>query len=318
MTQQGPGWVVGGLTVGQVYTGVLEVWSAPGAPPVVAQVDAATNGPTGPTVAIGGAGSARVVFVATATSHVLSLEPVGLVEGQTYGDTWVSGVLAVVGNYTGPWFAAGLYVPTPVSVYDYEARQGAQTDYIAADANGVQLATVRVTIPRWGTWLKSPGRPTRNTRVYLENEGAVTRTAQRLVVQRQSGGLPVVLSQPRAARQGEVRLLALEGEQDAAVSLLLSDGATVLLDTAPEWSVPWRYVSVGDTTTARPHEGTLMLDRPARLHVLADLIEQPAPLGLTVQDPQRTYDALPGLFGSYVAMAAVTPSYEALGTGEAV
>lgn len=309
----GPGFTVAGLTVGATYTGVIPLWSDTNAPAVFAAIDSTVRGPL---VTVKGAATARVAFVATATTHTLTIEPETLAAGQIYGDTWVGGYLLVAGNYLGDYFPDVLYQATPVTVYDYEPQQGAQVDYIAADPTGAPLGSVRVTIPRWGTWLKSPGRPYRNTRAYLEQEGAVVRPAKRQVITREAGGLPVVLSQARGAMEGDVRLLALEGEQDAAVVRLLSEGNTLLLDTDPAWAVPWRYISVGEATSTRPHEGTLGLDRPARLHALAGLVEQPAPVGPTVVEAGRSYADLPELFGSYLAIPATVPTYEALGTGE--
>lgn len=308
----GPGFVVTGLTAGATYTGVIAVWSSADAPNVRASIDGTLYGPL---VASKGAATARVAFVATATSHTLTLEPVGIEPGQAYGDTWASGYLMTAGNYAGDYFPDELYDPSPVTVYDHEARQGEATDYIVADPNGAQLASTRMTVPAWGTWLKSPGRPYLNVRCYLENEGPVKRAARRLVVDVQNGER-VVLSQRRTAASGSIRLLALEGPQATAVDRLLDDGATLMLDTHPEWGVPYRYISVGDETRSRPYGDTLGLDKAPRLFELADVVAVAMPTGVTVVDPKRTHVVVPSLYGSYAALAASVPTYEALATGE--
>lgn len=197
-----------------------------------------------------------------------------------------------------------------VVLYDYEARQGELTDYLLTDDDGAMTALASLVIPAWGTWLKSPGRPFLNTRVYLENEAPVRRAARRTVVPIEGASAPVVLSEPRAGRQGAVTLATLTSDQAAAVDDLLSSGLTLLLDTAPSWNSPWRYVSVGDVEVERAYGGgTLALDREARVFTLGDLVAVEAPIGVTAVAAGRTYDTLRTLFANYAALAATTATY---------
>lgn len=202
-----------------------------------------------------------------------------------------------------------------VTVTDHEARQGEGTDYLLADGDGVQLASVRIDLPKWGTWVKSPGRPFLNTRVHFERELPVQRGARREVVQVEGSRQAVVLSQPRATETGDLQLVTLTAAQDAAITRLLEDGGTVMLDSDPLWRVPYRYMNVGDVTTGRAYFDSLGLALDARTHQLAGIVSVEAPIGVTALDPGRTYDVLPTLFGSYAAMAATVPTYEALATG---
>lgn len=222
------------------------------------------------------------------------------------------GVVRDTSAATVVWPASG-----PLVIVDHEARQGEQTDYILATVEGVMLASERVIIPKWGTWLKSPARPHLNVRCYLEGEGAIARPARRQVMHIE-GGQAVVLHEPRATPVAdEVRLITLDGPVSDALVRLLQAGDTLMLDADPVWRLSFRYISVGDYTVSRPYyaEG-LGLDGPARMHTLSEVYAVEPPIGVTVTDPTLTYDALPTLFVSYAAMATVVPTYEALATGE--
>lgn len=205
-----------------------------------------------------------------------------------------------------------------VTVYDNEARQGeTNVDYLLADGDGVQLASVRISLPLWGTWLKSPARPFLNTRCYLESEGAVKRPARREVVPIEGSTAPIVLSQQRTGKGGNVRLVALTAAVDAGLSRLLDQGDTLMLDTDPAWRLAYRYVNVGDVTIERSYWDDRGLTIAARTYELGDLVAVEAPIGVTAVEPGRTYSMLPTLFGSYAAMAATVSTYEELATGVA-
>lgn len=299
-----------GLTAGQTYTGVIAFRADPGAPDVRAKVGS-TLGDT--MVEKGTNDTARVVFTAAGTFADLELVPVG---GDPETPVYLRGMGVYDGTYTGPYVVDDLRDPgTAVIVYDHEVRQGGPADYIVTDADGTHLEAVTVQVPEWGTWLKSPGRPYLNTRLHFAGVGEVTRVARRQRVSVDGATREVVLSQRRSGREGALRLATLTGPQSAAVARLLDDGLTVMLDTPPAWGIPYRYVSVGNTTEGRPMGEELALDRPTRVHVLEEVVEVDAPLGVTVVDRGRTYAALPTLFGSYVAIPATTTAYDTLAVG---
>lgn len=209
------------------------------------------------------------------------------------------------GSTDGGYVAPG---ETVAVVTDYEATQGEQTDYLLADADGTVLDSVRVVLPRWGTWIKHPAKPHLNLRVaYVEDDG-FTRDSRDEVLQIRGAKFPVVLSDRRLAPSGMVTVLTRTHADRLALGALLDDGGILMLDTDPAWGVPVRYVSVGSVTTLRPVASNLMLDRAARHHVLP-LQAVAAPIGLPVGQG-ATYTAIPARFGSYAALAASVDTYE--------
>lgn len=224
-----------------------------------------------------------------------------------------TGMVRETSEGTVVWPTAG----TPLLLTDYEATQGASTMYILTDADGAPVASVTVQVPLWGTWLKSPGRPFRNTRVHYQTDTAIKLSARRLVIDVEGSPQRVVFAQNRANPTGTVTLVTRTKAQAAALRLLVSDGLTLLLDTPPSWDVPFRYISVGDVSPARAFDfDGLGLESTARAWQLSDVVEVEPPQGVPVGDPGRTYADLPALFSSYVAIPATTDTYEKLGTGE--
>lgn len=212
------------------------------------------------------------------------------------------------------WPAAG-----PVTVHDYEATQSTELDYMVSDEDGRVVASTRITTPLWGTWLKSPGRPYRNLRVFYGTDEPMGYPARRVVIDVQDSAQRIVFAQRRAGVQSTVRLIT-RTEQDAADLLaLVSDGTTLMLDTPPTWGVPLRYISVGDVSAARAFEQDgLSLERGERLWELSDIVSVESPQGAPIADPYRTYAELPTLFDTYLTLSAITPTYEMLATGEQV
>lgn len=204
--------------------------------------------------------------------------------------------------------------------YDYEARQGESTDYLLADEDGNLLAAVTLTIPLWGTWLKSPGRPSRNVRCFFGSEEEVRRRARREAYDVEGSSQVVITAGVRARPEGQLTLVTREAETARAMNLLLDDGATLMLDTPPAWGVSFRYLSVGDVSIVRPltaADGFQGLTGEARLFQLADVVAEAVPSGVTAQDPGRTYATVASLFATYAAIAATVATYDDLATGEA-
>lgn len=224
-----------------------------------------------------------------------------------------TGMVRETSEGTVVWPAAG----TPLVLTDYEATQGVNTMYILTDGDGSPVASTSVPVPLWGTWLKSPGRPFRNTRVRYQTDTAVKLAARRLVIDVEGSPQRVVFAQNRSNPTGTVTLVTLTRAEANALRLLVSDGMTLLLDTPPSWDVPFRYMSVGDVAPERAFDfDGLGLTSEARAWVLADVVEVEMPQGVPVLDPGRTYADLPVLFSTYVAIPATTDTYEKLGTGE--
>lgn len=236
------------------------------------------------------------------------------------GDTPPSGALrassweGAANDSTSVW---GSYAVAPI--YDYEATQGTVVEYLLTDPDGNVQATVNVTLPLWGTWLKSPGRPYRNVRCYFGSMPRVDAPLPREVYDVDGAGQVVVYSSLRSAdRAPSLRLVTQTLEQLEGMRLLLSDGATLMLDTPPSWNIGMRYLSAGDVGRERPlatSEGFGNLEATARMWELADVVTVESPQGVTTTDPGRTYASLPVLFATYTAIPATTSTYEELATG---
>lgn len=236
------------------------------------------------------------------------------------GDTPPSGALRA-SSWEGAANASssvwGSYAVAPI--YDYEATQGTVVEYLLTDPDGNVQATVNVTLPLWGTWLKSPGRPYRNVRCYFGSMPRVDAPLPREVYDVDGAGQVVVYSSLRSAdRAPSLRLVTQTLEQLEGMRLLLSDGATLMLDTPPSWNIGMRYLSAGDVGRERPlatSEGFGNLEATARMWELADVVTVESPQGVTTTDPGRTYASLPVLFATYTAIPATTATYEELATG---
>ena len=211
-----------------------------------------------------------------------------------------------------------VWPPTdPLVVDDHEARHGQETDYLLTDVDGQLLADDRVTIPAWGTWLKSPGLPELNVRVYLTTLEAPVRPATRAVLPIEGSDRAVVLSSVRGTPKGSVVVSTLDAEAAAAVVAIVAPGDPVMFDTDPAFAVPYRYVSIGDVTEVRPMavDDELGLVHAHRSWVLADLVDVDAPIGRTATLPGWTYAGIPARADAYVALPAEFATYDALAAG---
>lgn len=261
-----------------------------------------------------------MVYVITAAAESASARVALTVSGGVSGtvlyifrrDSAGVGVVRDTSAATIVWPVSG-----SLTVYDNEARQGEGTDYLLADPDGVQLASVHVTLPLWGTWLKSPGRPYLNTKCRYGTEAPINRAARRAVVDIEGVDEPVVLSEARAGKRGDISLLTLDAETAAKVDRLLDAGDTLMLDTDPTWAVPYRYISVGNATISRAYFPDMGLTLEPRIFAFTDVVAVAMPIGVTAVETGRTYDLLPTLYGSYAALAATVPTYEALAVGGA-
>ncbi len=203
-----------------------------------------------------------------------------------------------------------------IVVYDYEAQQGmAATDYIVTNLDGVQQATVQITVPEWGSWLKSPGQPWLNVRVRPEKPGTEGYAARRAVLDVEGSDTPVVLSQARRSGDGGgLGLACLTTAEAADILDVLSSGDSVMIDTPAAWGIPWRYVNVGDVEVERLWEDGLGLHVTKRVVRLNGLVAVAIPTinvqiaeGVTyatVAAGYPTYAAIPPIRGTYALLAA--------------
>lgn len=227
-------------------------------------------------------------------------------------DSAGTGIVRETSEGTLVWPALG----DTLTITDHEARQGESTQYLLTDGDGVPVATVRLELPLWGTWLKSPGRPYRNTRVFYVGDSGITRAARRVVIDIENAAQRVVFARLRATPQGAIVVLTQTKAQAAQLQLLASDGLPLMLDTPTSWGVPFRYISVGDIGVERAYNfDGLRLEAEARRWTLNDVVQVATPQGVPTLDPGRTYADLPVLYSAYVAMPATNETYEQLATG---
>jgi hypothetical protein len=202
-----------------------------------------------------------------------------------------------------------------VTIADYEAQQGMSVVYLLTDTNGTQLASAAGTVPLWGTWLKSPGRPFQNVRVPLASVGDVTYAGRSEVLQVEGSPYPVELHDLRQSASGQVSIVTLTAAAATAVRQLISEGGVLLLDCTPAWGVPFEYVTVGDVKERRPYgDGSDGLHLAARVFDLPVTSVRP-PVGRSEVSAGASYSQLPTLYPTYAAMAATVPTYNALVTG---
>lgn len=199
---------------------------------------------------------------------------------------------------------------TAPSVYDYEARQGLETDYILTDVDGAPLVSVRVAIPEWGAWIKSPGKPHMNVRVGWKGDRDYTRAARRWRGDVRGARYPVVLNDVRSAPVGQVRLQTRDQETARALTSLLADGDVLMIDVPDSYGTPVRYVSVGDVTGSRLSEDAW---GDIRVWTL-DVDEVAAPVGLPAGQG-FTYEGLAALADSYIGLAAIFATYDDMALG---
>lgn len=203
------------------------------------------------------------------------------------------------------------YTTTSPVVYDYEARQGLETDFIVTDQDGAALASVRISLPAWGTWLKDPGAPHRNLKVLWKGDDDYTRAGQRDLIRPRGAKFPIALADRRAAPVGSVALATVTDEEARSMTTLLDSGQVLMIDVDARFGVPVRYVSIGDVTGSRASSGIFASERFWSLQV----DEVAAPIGIAAGQG-FTYLGIPPLADSYVALAAIFATYDDLAIGQ--
>lgn len=296
-----------------------------GSETVGAQVTDATTGWTTATVTGTAPAGAMQLFVnfrvlGCAASEVHYVDAV-LVEKSATVDPYFDGTTAAdtavtptrYHRWTGTAHASTseAYTTTSPVVYDYEARQGLETDFIVTDQDGAALASVRISLPAWGTWLKDPGAPHRNLKVLWKGDDDYTRAGQRDLIRPRGAKFPIALADRRAAPVGQVALATVTDEEARSMTTLLDSGQVLMIDVDARFGVPVRYVSIGDVTGSRASSGIFASERFWSLQV----DEVAAPIGIAAGQG-FTYLGIPPLADSYVALAAIFATYDDLAIGQ--
>lgn len=237
------------------------------------------------------------------------------------------------GNWTGDWFdgssedpayngwngtpnASTSYLNTaalPITVYDYEARQGLETGYALTSDMGIIGDFITITVPNWGSWLKDPFRPFMNVKILWNGDSAYTRKSDRVLLRPKGAKFPVPQWDKRSAPSGTVRIATETNDDSRALTSLLDAAGVIMIDVPEEYGVPVRYVSVGDVTGSRVGEADRDLTWEARYFDLeVDEIDVPVgePVGQAI-----TYESVGNYFGSYLALAASVETYDELAAG---
>ena len=248
------------------------------------------------------------------------------------GDTvWVDKIAVVEGTWTGGWFdgysenaswdgtannstSTLITAALPITMYDYEARQGFTTTYTITNELGVPDASSIVDIPQWGTWLKDPFRPFLNTRVLWHADSEYLREARREKLWARGAQFPVFHSDKRSKPRGTVIVGVETTDQAKELTSLLDAADTIMIDVDSKFGVPVRYVSVGDITGARvTSDPSAALSWEARYFQL-QVDEVAMPIGAPVNQ-NLTYDQLAANFGSYISIPASVATYDDLAAG---
>lgn len=202
---------------------------------------------------------------------------------------------------------------TAPAIVDYEARQGLETDYTLTDLDGAPLVTVRVTIPQWGSWLKSPGKPHQNLKCDWQYDSTFARGARQTVIPIRGAKFPIVQTDARTSPEGQITVVTDTSEQARAFVTLVADGGVLMVDVPDSYGVPVRYVSAGALAGSRLPGDVLIEDEVRRWSM--DVVEVAPPVGLPAGQG-FTYTGLQATADSYIALAATYVSYDLMTVGE--
>lgn len=223
-------------------------------------------------------------------------------------------------NKNTAWTGAAMMSPStdssaslPITLHDYEARQGMDCDYIITDENGMTSASQRISIPKWGTWIKDPFRPFMNVKVLWNADSEYTRPVERVILKARGAKFPVVQHERRMAPNGTVRIATESNDVSKQLIALFDMTNIVMLDVDADFGVPVRYVSVGDLSGKRVGKEDTDLSWEARYWDLP-IQEVAPPVGAPIAQ-SLTYDMLAANFGSYISIPASVDTYNDLSQG---
>ncbi|MYR43069.1 hypothetical protein [Streptomyces sp. SID5910] len=135
-------------------------------------------------------------------------------------------------------------------------------------------------------WLKDPGLPQRSCRVTVGTPMPTWKQDARQSVSTVRGRrLPIVISDARGGRTGDLTVITETVDEVAALDWVLSSGSVLLLQWPPGWGENDMYVSVGDVSAAPIVDFAEFRDRTWVL----PLTEVDRPIGGVTGSADRTW-----------------------------
>ncbi|WP_405620239.1 hypothetical protein [Streptomyces sp. NBC_00076] len=179
---------------------------------------------------------------------------------------------------------------------DYEAPLGVPVQWraILTDAGGVvrlSYTSDPVTLDAEITdvWLKDPGLPQRSCKVTVATPLPTWATPARQSVSRVQGRrLPVVISDVRGGKSGDLTVVTETTADREALDWVLSSGSSLLLQWPPGWGEEDMYVSIGDVQAAPVVDYSEFHDRTWVL----PLTEVDRPIGGVTGSADRTWQTV--------------------------
>ncbi len=136
--------------------------------------------------------------------------------------------------------------------FTYRAR--AVKSYGSADGVGLSAWTTATASVSWdGTdwWMKSPLDPSKNLKVYLDSLSEETRAARQGIFQPIGASTPLVVSDTRGSKIGNLTLRVDTDEEKDALDALIESAQPVLLQGVPGHHWTDKYVVLGDWSRVR-------------------------------------------------------------------
>ncbi|MEV5319161.1 hypothetical protein AB0K92_16150 [Streptomyces sp. NPDC052687] len=179
---------------------------------------------------------------------------------------------------------------------DYEAPLGTPVQWRAAlyDTAGVLKLSytsdpVTLEAEETSVWLKDPGLPQRSVKVTVATPMPTwQRAARQGVTQVRGRRLPVVISDVRGGRTGDLTIVTETDADRRALWWVLDAGSTLLLQWPPGWGEEDMYVQVGDVSSAPVVEYAEFHDRTWTL----PLTEVDRPIGGVTGSADRTWQTV--------------------------
>ena len=171
-----------------------------------------------------------------------------------------SGKRYPVRGYGGDWIDVPFSGSGTIVVEDYEAPIGSRVYYrvvwsnldTSTGVNEASIDTRTVTAPSISdpsmVWLKSPGQPGLNRQVMMAENLSWERAARSAVYPVVGRSSPVVISEVRSSKAGQIKIRVGRLDEHSALEALLSSGLPILLQVTPGYAgiTGNLYLAVGD------------------------------------------------------------------------
>ncbi|GAB7187146.1 hypothetical protein ATKI12_6977 [Kitasatospora sp. Ki12] len=222
--------------------------------------------------------------------------------------TTPDGAQTPVRGYSGDLTAETTTGDTAV-VEDYEAPLGVAVAYYVkawtapAGADWTAYSVDWLTLPHpdeLAVVLKDPALPARNLKATVTTMPVWKRAARQGVHDIRGRARPVILTDVRASRTGNVAVSTATDVERQALVWLLSSGNTLLAQWPASWGEPDTYIQVGDLDEARPSD---YAPQPDREWTLA-LTEVDRPIGGLVGTAGRTWQTVRDGYGTWADVLA--------------